>query len=41
MATVAKTKVIDSDAHVIESEHTWDYLLPPRGAVPPDALRQS
>ena len=28
MATLAKTWVIDSDAHVIESEHTWDYLLP-------------
>ncbi len=29
MATVgAKQGVIDSDAHVIESEHTWDYLLP-------------
>lgn len=29
MATVgAKLQVIDSDAHVIEGEHTWDYLLP-------------
>ena len=29
MATVeTKRKVIDADAHVIESERTWDYLLP-------------
>ena len=29
MATVGtKRGVIDADAHVIESEHTWDYLLP-------------
>ena len=29
MATVeTRRKVIDADAHVIESEHTWDYLLP-------------
>jgi predicted TIM-barrel fold metal-dependent hydrolase len=43
MATVdAKRGVIDADAHVIESEHTWDYLLPheekyrPRLFVSPD-----
>ena len=23
-----KTMVIDADAHVLESEHTWDYLEP-------------
>ena len=29
MATTdAKLRVIDADAHVIENEHTWDYLLP-------------
>ena len=29
MATVeTKVQVIDSDAHVIEGEHTWNYLLP-------------
>lgn len=28
MANVAVVEVIDSDAHVIETEHTWDYLEP-------------
>lgn len=29
MASVeTKRQVIDADAHVIENEHTWDYLLP-------------
>src|SRR5712692_4274629 len=28
METVAKTIVIDADAHVVESAHTWDYMDP-------------
>ena len=40
MATVAKTRVVDSDAHVIESEHTWDYLLPHEEKHRPEALHQ-
>lgn len=28
MATQTKLQVIDSDAHVLETEHTWDYLEP-------------
>jgi uncharacterized protein len=28
MATNIKVRVIDADAHVLESEHTWDYLEP-------------
>ena len=26
METTEKTVVIDSDAHVVESSHTWDYM---------------
>jgi predicted TIM-barrel fold metal-dependent hydrolase len=26
MATVDKTLIIDADAHVVESAHTWDYM---------------
>ena len=28
MATQTKLQVIDADAHVIETERTWDYLEP-------------
>ena len=28
MATQTRLPVIDSDAHVIETERTWDYLEP-------------
>ena len=28
MATADKTPVIDADAHVVESAHTWDYMDP-------------
>src|SRR5438132_6661956 len=28
MATADKTPVIDADAHVVESDHTWDYMEP-------------
>ncbi len=28
MATQVKLQVIDADAHVLETEHTWDYLEP-------------
>jgi len=28
MATQTKLQVIDADAHVLETEHTWDYLEP-------------
>ncbi len=26
--TDAKTLVIDADAHVVESDHTWDFIDP-------------
>ena len=28
MTTQVKVQVIDSDAHVVETERTWDYLEP-------------
>ncbi|HAC18251.1 MAG TPA: hypothetical protein DCF78_06685, partial [Dehalococcoidia bacterium] len=28
MATGSATQIIDSDAHVVESERTWDFLEP-------------
>src|SRR3989338_1510701 len=28
METAAKTPVIDADAHVVESDRTWDYMDP-------------
>ena len=28
MDAQVKTRVIDADAHVIETERTWDYLAP-------------
>ena len=28
MATQTQVQVIDADAHVVETERTWDYLEP-------------
>ena len=28
METAANTLIIDADAHVVESAHTWDYMDP-------------
>ena len=30
--------IIDADAHVIETEHTWDYLEPSEKKVSPTTL---
>ena len=40
MATQTKLQVIDADAHVIETERTWDYLEPCGAEVPACAAAQ-
>jgi len=34
-ASAAKDLIVDADAHVVESAHTWDYHGAVREAVPP------
>ena len=31
--------VIDSDTHVIETEHTWDFMLPSDSAYRPEVVK--
>lgn len=38
MATQTKLQVIDADAHVLETEHTWDYLEPSEQKFRPQLL---
>ena len=33
--------VIDSDAHVLETNHTWDYMLESERDLRPQGLRQA
>ena len=38
MATQTKLQIIDADAHVLETEHTWDYLEPSEEKYRPQLL---
>ena len=38
MATQTKLQIIDADAHVLETEHSWDFLEPSEEKFRPQLL---
>ena len=38
MATHTKLQIIDADSHVLETEHTWDYMEPSEEKYRPQLL---